>query len=209
MIGKTFGDMKIVEVQGFSKSRNSLMLLVKCTKCGRMKIVQKNNLVRGVGVSHKWCCRQIEGKYTKHFHRKWADMRTRTTNVNHDRYANYGGRGISSDAWEYFIDFYDDMYESYLEHVREFGEKNTSLERINVNGNYCKENCTWVTLKEQASNRTTNKQFKAISPKGEVFFASNQKEFALAHGLSPQNINNCLHGRRKSHKGWMFNYVDN
>ena len=180
---------------------------VRCSKCGRTKIMSYYNLVNRIGSNHQWCCRQIKGKYPQHFYRKWSDMRTRTTNEKHDDFYLYGGRGINSDAWKYFIDFYDDMYDSYSEHVEEFGEHETSLERINVNGNYCKENCCWVTLKEQAGNRRTNKTFKAISPNGDIFLEKNQRKFAEEHNLMPQAINNCLSGLAKSHKGWKFEYV--
>ena len=44
------------------------------------------------------------------------------------------------------------MYESYLEHIKKFGKKNTTIDRIDNDGNYCKENCHWATAKEQSLN---------------------------------------------------------
>lgn len=51
------------------------------------------------------------------------------------------------------------MHESYEKHVEKYGEKDTQIERINVNGNYCNENCRWATKKEQGQNRRTNRIF--------------------------------------------------
>ena len=125
-------------------------------------------------------------------------------------FKRYGGRGISSDSWKYFIDFYDDMYESYLEHVSQYGEKETTLERINNNDDYRKDNCRWATLSEQQSNTRRNKWFKAISPNGEIHFAKNQHEFAREHNLNKSCINSCLNKIRnqKTHKGWKFEFLE-
>jgi len=208
MVSEVIGDMEVIEEIGRPKGKTNFIVKVKCSKCGRIKEIPYWNLSKkGAGSKHKWCCKQIKGKYTKNFHRKWADMRTRTTNPKRNDFYLYGGRGINSDAWEYFIDFYDDMYESYLEHVKEFGEKDTSLDRIDVNGNYCKENCRWVTLKEQAGNKRTNRYFKAISPEGEEFIDNNQRKFANEHNLTPQGINNCLSNLSKHCNGWTFEYI--
>ena len=49
------------------------------------------------------------------------------------------------------------MGESYEAHVKEFGEENTTIDRINSNWDYCKENCRRATRKEQCNNRRTNK----------------------------------------------------
>ena len=206
-VGEKHGDMLVIEhVPYTNKNKTNLRVVVECSKCRRRKEVSYFTLAKKrKGVYHKSCTMQVDKP--EHFHSKWEAIRQRTTNPNHNHYHLYGGRGINSDAWKFYVDFYDDMYESYLEHVKEFGKKDTTIDRIDVNGNYCKENCRWSTCSEQMCNTRRNKWFKAISPNGIEFVSNNQKEFAETHNLNSSLLNSCLNGRKKTHKGWTFSYI--
>lgn len=98
------------------------------------------------------------------FYEKWQKMNRRCYSDNEPMYYRYGARGIKV-LWQSFEQFRDDMYSSYLEHMKEYGHRDTTLDRTDNNGNYCKENCRWATIKEQRRNMSNN---RIISYKGET-----------------------------------------
>lgn len=201
-IGKIYGDMELIEYLGnWNNNRN---YNCRCLKCGRIKRTQLKHLKNGLGVSHKTCGLGIKQK-DKRFYQIWSDMRKRTTNPNSSEWDNYGGRGISSDEYKFFIDFFDDMYSSYIEHKNKYGEKDTTLDRINPNGNYTKTNIRWATRIEQQNNtRDQLRTFIGISPTNEEYIFHNIKQFALEHNLSKENISATIRGINKTCLGWRF-----
>jgi hypothetical protein len=80
----------------------------------------------------------------------WADMKLRCRNKANPRFKDYGGRGIDfCDSWIKFENFFHDMGHPPT--------KGSSLDRIDNNKGYSKDNCKWSTPKEQGTNRRTTK----------------------------------------------------
>ena len=76
------------------------------------------------------------------FYKIWKGMKKRCNARNSGNYRNYGARGIIvCDRWNDFRNFRDDMLESYEKYAKQFREKNTTIERIDLNGNYEPKNC--------------------------------------------------------------------
>lgn len=89
------------------------------------------------------------------FYRIFHYIKTRCSNKKRKDYKYYGGKGIKI-KWKTFIEFKNDMYKSYKEAVKKYPNDLITIERINNNKNYCKENCIWIPFKKQSSNQTSN-----------------------------------------------------
>lgn len=79
----------------------------------------------------------------------WAGMRSRVNNPSHKSYSYYGGRGITYDKrW--------DDFSVFLEEVSYRPSTDHSLDRIDNNKGYYKDNVRWATKFEQSNNRSNN-----------------------------------------------------
>lgn len=98
----------------------------------------------------------------RRFSKTWHAINRRCRDKN-DPY--YGGRGIKVE-WKKFDEFRDDMWEEFLRHSsKNPNYRDTQIDRIDVNGNYSKENCRFVTAKENSINRRNTVLYECFGRK--------------------------------------------
>lgn len=179
IIGQKFGLLTAVEIVG--KSRRGP--LVKCVcECGGTKTVAQKELRSGNNKSCG-CLHKKHGLTGSRIYQAWGNMKKRCNDPTNKSYVNYGGRGISYDKrWESFENFYEDMKDGYADDL--------TLDRIDVNKDYSKDNCRWVDMKTQGNNKTDN---HLVTYNGETLTLS---EMARKHGITVDLFKSRLY------KGW-------
>lgn len=161
--GKTYGSLTVIGYAGAQKNDRGVayrFFVESLCKCG--KIILSNVAHLRHGLSKSCGCKILEyhtKRLTKHgfapLHGKrksvykiWQGINRRCRNPNDRNFKNYGGRGIKvCERWRKFENFLKDMGEP---------THGMSIERVDVNGNYCPENCIWIPKSDQAKNRTFN-----------------------------------------------------
>jgi hypothetical protein len=93
----------------------------------------------------------IHGYRRERIYSIWTAMKSRCNNKNNKRYKRYGGRGIK------VYPKWDTSPMSFIIWAKANGYSDEmTIERIDVNGNYEPNNCTFILMSMQARNRTNN-----------------------------------------------------
>ena len=162
---KVYGRLTIIG-ESFPKpvgTKGKKKLHVECLcSCGTVKIYQLANLKSGITRS---CGCLNRERNASHGHsprskvspeyNSWKCMIRRCKNHNAINYKSYGGRGIKvCQRWQTFENFLVDMGKR--------PSSQHSLDRVDMNGDYCPENCRWATRSEQANNTRRNRFITAF-----------------------------------------------
>lgn len=154
IIGQRFGRLEVID-RAETKNKHRYFLC-RCD-CGTVKAISLTHLRAGAsqscgcGVKEATIHRNTKhnGTHTRLFN-IWQGMRRRCTNEKDKNFKYYGGRGIRvAEEWNDFEPFREwSLANGYAEDL--------TIERINVNGNYQPDNCTWIPRDVQAKNKRNN-----------------------------------------------------
>lgn len=114
----------------------------RSTKCQKCKGAETHNKM----ITH--------GESKTNLYYVWLAMRNRCYRKSVHGYARYGGRGIKvCKEWK-------EHFESFKEWALNHGYKRgLEIDRIDNNGDYCPENCRWVTRTQNMNNTSKTKHF--------------------------------------------------
>lgn len=180
--GHRFGKWLVLS-EATKSNKGKTRYLCRCD-CGVEKIVIGSNMVSGMSDRCKTCGQAIHGDYDTAFYQCWSDIKQRCLNVKCTEYKNYGGRGITvCEEWlNGYINFKRDMFSTY--------RKGLSIERIDNNKGYYKENCRWATDREQCRNMRINRYIDTIH--GRMLLV----EAAELAGIKPATLRSRLRNKK-------------
>lgn len=179
--GQRFGRLLVLTFCG----RLNKHSMFRCVcDCGNMTIVTSNNLRR----NHTTSCgcfndekfrasTRTHGLRNHPLYMCWIGMRNRCYYKKHNRYQNYGGKGIEvCDEWV------DNFKAFYIWGMKNGWKRGLSIDRKENDKHYCPENCKFSTIPEQNRNRTTNIH---ITVNG---ITRVMKDWATIYGISQTTI---------------------
>lgn len=159
LTGQRFGNLVAIEAAGAAQNQGGrLYTMWRCRcDCGGETIARVSSLTGGntksCGCRPRGGSRRVHGesagpKPTAEY-QCWLGILRRCNDASRPDYPNYGGRGIRvCTRWQKFENFLADMGQR--------PDRDHSIDRINLNGNYEPSNCRWASRKEQNRNSRRN-----------------------------------------------------
>lgn len=167
LYGRRFGRWTVI---GDSGKRTNAKILWTCVcDCGVKKEVVSTTLMNGgsescgclkveilaaLAVKGNGSVKKTHGMSKNRVYCVYRTMLARCNNKNNEKHHDYGGRGIKvCDRWSGRNGF-----ENFIADMGVPEDKLLTIDRKDVNGDYCLDNCRWATNKQQARNKRSNKK---------------------------------------------------
>lgn len=153
--GQSFGRWTVLCREGTKDREATWRCQCSCRGNESIRVVKGSELrsgksrscgcIRNENLSTK---KTIHGMSDTRLYKMWKNIKTRCYDKNDKSFINYGGRGVQMcDSWK-------NSFESFAEWALSNGYSDAlSIERVDVNGGYSPDNCTFITVPEQARNR--------------------------------------------------------
>ena len=170
LTGQRFERLTVVErTEDYISPKGKSSVQWKChCECGKDCVVIGSNLRQGA-VKSCGCFRNEKivksgadnpkykhGAWNERLYAVWKAMKTRCFSKECKSYVDYGGRGITvCDEWLDYENFREWAMKNGYDSNAPFGQ--CTIDRINVNDNYCPENCRWVSMAVQSKNKRISK----------------------------------------------------
>ncbi|TXH40804.1 MAG: hypothetical protein E6Q97_38975 [Desulfurellales bacterium] len=156
------------------------VLLCKCP-CGDTSWRRATHVLSGRSRSCRSCSNKTHGHSHAHEYNVWYSMVHRCTAPESQFYDRYGGRGITvCERWLQYDAFLEDMGRC---------PTGLTLERVNNDLGYSKENCVWATRAEQNANRSNSRMLTAFGKRQHM--AAWCREYGIRQDTLAYRLRNC------------------
>jgi len=171
--------------------------------------------LRGKRALKQKSCKACRGEQNKthnmsntRVYKIWQGMKSRCSNPKNKKYHIYGGKGITvCTKWQTFTGFWEDMKNDYSDKL--------TIDRIDATQGYTQKNCRWITHSKNSSETSRRRAitrfrvvFTPTKHYEEVDVWESAKNAADKLGLIAAHITVVCQGKRKTHGGFHWEYVD-